>query len=80
MKILNTYIVTILSISNEICNLSNGSKIDRKLFYNIFKPVVGVVPNEFFSSSNKVFNIKWGIRSSPVKEYSSLINEISIKS
>jgi len=50
----DTYIVTVLSRNDKICNLSNGDKIQRRLFYDLFKPVIGVDPNEFFSRSDKV--------------------------
>jgi len=54
LKTNDAYIVTILSQNDKICNLSSGDKIQRRLFYDLFMPVDGVNPEEFFGSNNKV--------------------------
>jgi len=54
LKTNDAYIVTILSQNDKMCNLSNGDKIQRGLFYDLFMPVDGVDPDEFFGRSNKV--------------------------
>lgn len=55
LKTDSNYIVTLLSQNKIVCNLKNGDKIQRTLFYDIFKPVIGVDPNEFFSRTASIF-------------------------
>lgn len=51
-----TYIVNVLYEENNTYILSDGSKIIKRLFEQLFKEYNGVDPNEFFNSSINVFD------------------------